>query len=131
MITGLELMVNEDIFDLYEFILDDAYEKLDKKLPVPLKLLEQQVQVIDKFLVPGYENILAKAVLSTAWMAQLQVSEYSSRLVEDFSASQDHNLGADSIIVQEDGITFEFLTHKNSRHRKERFRLERCTNARL
>ena len=94
---------------------------MDKKRPVSHILLNQQLTVLDAFLAPGYENILAKATLATAWAAQLRVSEYTCKLVADMRSGDDHNLKSHHILIQDDGLTVIFSSEKTSKQRKERF----------
>ena len=77
-----KIPVAPEVLDLYDVVYENAKEKPDAKLPVSDELLQQQVAAIDKFLTPGYENVLAKACLTTAWVGQLRVSEYTSTYVE-------------------------------------------------
>ena len=93
---------------------------MDKKLPVSHLLLNQQISALELFFT-GYKLILAKAVMVTAWAAQLRVSEYSSPLVADIRAGEDHNLQRDHVLVQPDGLTVIFMSDKTSLQRKERF----------
>ena len=120
--TELQIPIHEDVLDLYDFVLENATDKPDRKLPVSLKLLKQQLKALDKFLKPGYENTLARAVLSLAWAAQLRVSEYTSKKIADvYAGLDDHNLGANEIMLQDDGVTLIFLSGKSARRRQERF----------
>ena len=113
--------LTNDTLDLYDFVKESASEIPDKKIPVSHILLQQQLKAIDKFLTKGYENMMGKAVLCTAWAGQLRVSEYTSKRVAYINAGQDHNLGAGGIVVQNDGITIIFMSEKTSRKRRERF----------
>ena len=97
-----------------------ARPRVDKKLPVSHTLLNQQLTALDLFL-SGYEKVLAKATLATAWAAQLRVSEYSSNLVADIQAGDDHNLCRDNILIENDGLTVIFVSNKTSSQRKEHF----------
>ena len=112
--------ISEEIITLYHFIKEQARPRVDKKLPVSHVLLNQQISALDLFFT-GYKLILAKAVMVTAWAAQLRVSEYSSPLVADVRAGEDHNLQRDHVLVQPDGLTVIFMSDKTSLHRKERF----------
>ena len=108
--------------NLYDFIQEQARPRDDKKLPVSHKLLNQQLQALDSFIVPGYENILAKATMATVWAAQLRVSEYTSKLTADIQAGDnDHNLHHNGVLVQKDGLTVIFASDKSSQKCKERF----------
>ena len=101
--------------NLYNFIKEQARPRVDKKLPVSYQLLNQQIQALDSFIVPGYKNILAKATMATVWAAQLRVSEYTSRLIADIEAGDnDHNLHQNGVLIQEDGITVIFASDKSS-----------------
>ena len=62
--NDLNWLIPEDIHELYHFVYDNTTEYPDKKLPVSHKLLAQQITAIDKFITPGCENTLAKAVPS-------------------------------------------------------------------
>ena len=108
--------------NLYDFIQEQARPRVDKKLPVSHQLLNQQLQALDSFIAPGYENILAKATMATVWAAQLRVLEYTSKLTADIQAGDDdHNLRHNGVLVQEDGLTVIFVSDKSSRKCKERF----------
>ena len=112
--------ISEELINLYIFIKEQARPHIDKKLPVSHKLLNQQISALDLFFI-GYENILAKATMVTAWDAQLRVSEYSSSLVADLRAGDDHNLCRDHVLVQPDGLTVIFMSDKTSFQHKECF----------
>ena len=71
LILGKNITVSEDTLDLYDYVFENAEDKPDKKLPVSDILLKQQLEAIDEFLAPWYQNILAKAVLLTVWFGQL------------------------------------------------------------
>ena len=57
----------------------------------------------------------------TAWAAQLRVSEYSSTLVADLRAGDDHNLRRNHVLIQPDGLTVIFMSDKTSLQCKEHF----------
>ena len=105
----------DDLLNLYNFICEQARPRIDKKLPVSHILLNQQLKAIDVVLTSGYENILAKATLATAWSAQLRVSEYTSKLVADIQSGEDHNLKSHHVLIQEDGLTLIFSSAKASK----------------
>ena len=113
--------LSDEIITLYNFIREQARPKIDKKLPVSHKLVNQQLEAMDLFLAQGYENTLAKATMATAWAAQLRVSEYSSKLVADIRAGKDHNLHHNGILMEEDGMTVIFGSDKSSKQCKEHF----------
>ena len=105
---------SDEIYNLYNFIHEQATPRRDKKLLVLHVLLNQQIQALDAFIAPGYENILAKATLVMAWVAQLRVSEYTSKLTAHTQARvDDHNLSSNGILVQ-DGMTLIFVSDKTS-----------------
>ena len=83
-------------------------------------LLNQQLAALDLFL-SGYEKVLAKATLTTAWAVQLRVSEYSSNLVADIRVGDDHNLRRDNVFIENDGLTVIFVSDKTSSQCKEHF----------
>ena len=113
---------SDEILNLYDFIREQARPRQDKKLPVSHKLLNKQIQALDAFITPGYENTLEKATLATAWAAQLRVSEYTSKLMAHIQAGEDdHNLSSNGVLVQDNGITLIFVSDKTSHHSKERF----------
>ena len=113
--------ISNDTINLYIFIREQARPRVDKKLPVSHTLLNQQLEALDLFLTPGYKNTLTKATLATAWAAQLCVSEYSSSLVVDIQAGDDHNLCQNNVLVEKDGLTVIFASDKTSLQHKERF----------
>ena len=113
--------ISNEIINLFIFIKEQARPKVDKKLPVSHTLLNQQLQALDLFLTPGYKNKLAKAMLATAWAAQLRVSEYSSSLVADMTAGDDHNLRENNVLLEKDGLTVIFASDKTSSQHKEHF----------
>ena len=113
---------NDKICNLFDFIHEQATPRRDKKLPVSHILLNQQIEALDAFIAPGYENILVKAMLARAWAAQLRVSEYTSKLTAHTHARiNEHNLSSNGILVQEDGMTLVFVSDKTSWQCKERF----------
>ena len=115
------VLISDEIINLYIFIKEQARPRVDKKLPVSHTLLNQQLEALDLFLTPGYENTLAKAMLATAWAAQLHVSEYSSSLVADIQAGDDHNLHQNNVLMEKDGLTVIFASDKTSLQCKEHF----------
>ena len=115
------ITLSDKIITLYNFIREQARPRIDKKLPVSHKLVNQQLKALDLFLAQGYENTLAKAMVATAWAAQLRVSEYSSKLVVDIQAGDDHNLHHNGILVEDDDMTVIFASDKSSKQHKECF----------
>ena len=120
-ITHNEIPLTEEIINLFNFIREQARPRIDKKLPVSHMLLNQQLKGLDSFIAQGYENMLTKATLATAWAAQLRVSEYSSKLVADVRSGDDHNLKQNSVLVQNNGLTVIFSSDKTSSQCKEHF----------
>ena len=112
--------ISDEIMNLFIFIKEQARPRIDKKLPVLHTLLNQQLAALDLFFI-GYENLLAKVTLATAWAAQLHVSEYSSSLVADIRAGDDPNLRRDNVLVQTDRLTVIFISDKTSLQCKECF----------
>ena len=117
---SLNIEIPDEVHDLFEIVMDNAVDRPDRKIPVNVKLLQQQFMALSK-VVQGYELKLARAVLAIAWAGQLRVSEYTSKTVDYVYTGHDHNLSAQNVVVQHDGITMIFLSSKNSSKRKERF----------
>ena len=117
---SLDIDVPDEVHELFEVVMDNAVDCPDHKISVNVKFLQQQFVALSK-IVKGYELKLARAVLAVAWAGQLRVSEYTSKTLDYVYTGYDHNLSAQNVAVQHDGITLIFLSSKNSSKRQERF----------
>ena len=91
---------------LFDWVLVNAKESRDDKVPISIRLLIELCDAAEKVLV-GYNQVLAKVVLLSPWGAYMRVLEYSKT-----KSKQDHNLCHDSVQICDDGLCVEFLSNK-------------------
>ena len=96
----------DEAIALFDWVLANAKESKDDKVPVSKRLLIELCEATEKVLV-GYDQILAKVMFLAAWGAYMRVLEYSKT-----KSKQDHNLCHDSVQVCDDDLCVEFLSDK-------------------
>lgn len=113
--------LSDDLYLLYQYTESSARARSDGKLPVNLDLLHAQLDALENVLT-DYRLALARAVLSTAWLMMLRISEYTSAKRYFMGAGKDdHNLRSSGVCLQKNGLTVIFESDKTSHARRERF----------